>query len=803
MVRGVLWRKLGRELWRARWQYGSVALMVHFGVAFYAGISGLYQSLTRSLDASYAQYRLEHFGITMRGAPVGVVERIRRIEGVAGAEGRLVEPVTIELGKERPRRLMGRLIGIETRRPLQVNQLRLMHGRPLQGELSREALLESKFAEYHGLRPREKITIRWRDEKTELAIAGVVRSPEYVYVVQSKQELLPSEDVFGVLFAPRELVGQLTGQSGRINEVRVLVAEGYNPELVAREVKRLLAAYDPEPPVMRKDQPSYYLLQSAVNELRSYAVFFPALFLSVSVLTLYALLMRLVAQQRHTIGLLRALGYTRAQVLLHYLGGALLTGLIGGLVGVPAAFIVSYFFSEAYLSFLGLPVVVNVPPWTQTGVSMLLALGATLLSGAVPAWQAAQIPPAQALRPESPTVGRVASLDRFIPLLNRARLLYRLPVRNLSRSPRRTVVGVLGVGLGVMMAMLARGIMDSRDVVLALYFEQALSEDLRVGFAQLREASVVNQVRTWRGVERVEGSLELPVKLRRGERVYDALLRAVDPHSPQLRLFTETGEPVALTGLVCGQVVQDRLDLERGDMVYLSLPAELLDEPPRETPVRVHGLVWETIGTVVYMPHDQAQAWLRRQVQAPPNAISSLRVWVQPAYQREVMQRLKQLPGAGAVIVSEEVIQRFARLDAIARQFFYFMMGFGMVIALGVIFSVVTVGVLERRNEAATLLTIGFRRRQVYGLLLSENMLLVTMGVLLGLVLGRIMVSLSIQVIVPSEQAELIAFRPYITWQTYAFTAVLSWLVGLLAQLPALRLITQIDLVAALKERVS
>ncbi|MCS6920057.1 MAG: ABC transporter permease, partial [Fimbriimonadales bacterium] len=148
-------------------------------------------------------------------------------------------------------------------------------------------------------------------------------------------------------------------------------------------------------------------------------------------------------------------------------------------------------------------------------------------------------------------------------------------------------------------------------------------------------------------------------------------------------------------------------------------------------------------------------------------------------------------------------IQRFQRLDAIARQFFYFMMGFGMVIALGVIFSVVTVGVLERRNEAATLLTIGFQRRQVYGLLLSENMLLVTLGVLVGLVLGRIMVSVAIEVIVPSEQAELIAFRPYITWQTYAFTAILSWLVGLLAQLPALQAITQIDLVAALKERVS
>lgn len=803
MVRRALWRKLGRELWRARWQYGAVALMVHFGVAFYAGVSGLYQSLTQSLDASYTQYRLEHFGVTMRGAPESVVERIRRLEGVAGVEGRLVESVAIELGAERPRRLTGRLIGVQTRRPLEVNQLRLLQGCFLQGELSREALLESKFAEYHGLRPRDKLTLRWRETKVELTIAGIFRSPEYIYVLPSKQQLLPSEDVFGVLFAPRELVGALTGQSGRINEVRVYVANGYSPELVAREVKRLLAAYDPEPPVLRKDQPSYYVLESAVNELRAYSVFFPTLFLSVSILTLYTLLMRLVAQQRHIIGVLRALGYTRAQVLLHYLSSALATGLIGGLTGVPAAFLLSGWLSNVYLMFLGLPVIALELPWTQVWSGLALALGATLISGAVPAWQAAQIPPAQALRPEAPTVGRVATLDRFLPLLNRARLMYRLPLRNLSRSPRRTIVGVLGVGLGVMLAMLARGIMDSRDVVLALYFEQVLSEDLRVGFTQLREASVVSQVRSWRGVERVEGSLELPVKLRRGKRTYDALLRAVDPNSPQLRLLTESGEPVALTGLVCGQVVQDRLGLERGDMVYLSLPAELLDETPRETPMRVHGLVWETIGTVVYLPRVQAQAWLRRQILAPPNAINSLRVWVQPEYRAEVMHRLKQLPDAGAVVASEEVIQRFKRLDAIARQFFYFMMGFGMVIALGVIFSVVTVSVLERRNEVATLLTIGFQRRQVYGLLLSENMLLVSLGVLLGLVLGRIMVSVAIQAIVPSEQAELIAFRPYITWQTYAFTAMLSWLVGLLAQLPALRAITQIDLVAALKERVS
>lgn len=802
MVGGALWRKLGRELWQARWQYGTVALMVHLGVVFYAGVRTVYQTLTLSLDASYTQYRLEHFGITLRSAPASIVQRIRRVEGVAGVEGRLVEPVIIELGTERPRRLAGLLVGIETRRLLEVNRLRLITGRPLRGEASREVLLESKFAAYHNLHPRERIRIRWRAQEEILQVVGTVRSPEYIYVLQSKRQVLPSEDVFGVLFAPRELVAQLTDQGGQINEVRVFVAGGYDPELVAREVQRLLTAYDPEPTVWRKDQPSYYVVRSAVEELQAYAVFFPTLFLSVSILILYTQLMRLVMQQRSVIGLLRALGYTRIQVLLHYLGGALVAWLVGGLTAIPATYLTSYWMVQAYLSFLQPPVLQYAFPWGHVAGGLLLALGATLISGAVPGWVASQVPPAQALRGEVPTVGRVTALDKFIPVLNRARLLYRLPVRNLSRSPRRTIVGTLGVGLGVMMAMLARGIMDSRDEVIARYFEQVLSEDVRVGFTQPQSARIVHQVRQWRGVQRVEGVLELPVKLRRGERTYDALLRAVDPDQTPLRLFDESGSPVTPTGLVCGQVVRDRLRLERGDMVYLSLPAEWLDEPPREMPMRVHGLVWETVGTVVYMPRVQALRWLRRQILAPPDAITSLRVWVRSEYTAEVVQRLRQLPNTGAVVARAEILQRFKRLDAIARQFFYFMMGFGMVIALGVIFSVVTVGVLERRSEVATLLTIGFQRKQVYGLLLSEHMLVVTLGVLLGLVLGRVMVSVATQVLVPAEQAELIAFRPYITWQTYAFTAMLGWLVGLLAQVPALRAVARVDLVASLKERI-
>ncbi len=803
MVGGVLWRKIRREMWQTRWLYGAIAAMVALGVMLFAIASSLYRDMYLSYTESFARYRLEDFGVQVRSAPRTVVARIRRLPGVAGAEGRLVETVAIELGSQNPRRLMGRLIGIESGQPLQVNQLRLMEGRFLRGGRDRAILLESKFASYHRLRPHDSIMVLWHGERVRFTIAGLVRSPEYIYVIQSKQQVLPSEDVFGVMFAPLEVVGEITGQSEQINEVRVVVKPGFDRELVAREVEHLLRVYDPEKPVMREDQPSYFLLESSTRILRTYSVLFPMLFLGVSVLTLYTLQMRVVLQQRAVIGLLRALGYTRRQVLGHYLSMALVPGFVGGLLGVGAGAGLSGWLSRGYMGFLALPVERVEPPLASAVGGMLLALGATLAGGVLPAWQASRVPPAQALRPPPPPTGRVLMLDQWIPFLRRARLVYRLPVRNLARAPRRTLVGILGTAVGVMLAMLARGILDSRETVIAEYLNQALSEDLRVGFTHFQGWGVVERVRGWRGVLKAEGALELPVRLRRGTAEYDALLKGVEADSPHLQLHNEQGEPVALSpnGFLCGQVVQQKLGLEVGDSVVLSLPAEFSDADTHEHPVRVTGLVWETIGTMVYMPRSRVRQLFRRELLLPPDAINSLRVWVAPGYRREVIQRLEQLPEVGAVAVRSDLVSRMETLNAVARRFLAFMMVFGWVLAFSVIVSIVTVSVLERRNEVATLLTIGFSRRQAHGLVLAENTLLLTVGTLLGLLLGRGMVALFIAIVASPEQMELIAFRAHIYPHTYLIAGLGGWTIGMLAQLPAFRILARVDLVASLKER--
>ncbi len=803
MVGTMLFRKLAREVWRSKAHYFALAITVGLGVAFYAVATALYRNLQRSYALSQERLRMEHFGIALRSAPASVVSRVRTIEGVDGVEGRLIEDLAVEIGTVNPRRLAGRIIGIQTERPLEVNQLLVVEGRGLSQASRRELLLESKFAQYHRLRPGDTLTLLWRGERVRFRIVGLVRSPELIYVVPSKEQILPSEDVFGVMFASREVVGELIGQSGTINEVKVTVRDGYDAKQVARLVRHSLLVYGAEKPVMLEDQPSHAFFVQSLQELETYATLFPVMFLGTSMLVLYTLLARWVHQQRHLIGLLRALGYSSFQVLSHYLAMAFIPALLGGVLGAVVTLWAGSWLSRFYMSFLAFPYEVVEPPWRAIGAGTLLGMLTCVGAGFQPAWQASRIPPAVALRPPAPSIGRLKPIDQWIPILRHAKLFVRLPVRNLMRSPRRTLTGTLGIACGVMLAMLARGILDSQNVAMERYLQQVLKEDLRLVFLRPQPATIASRVRGWAGVQWAEGVLELPVKLRKGNIEYETTLRGLEPYSPLLSLADEQGNPALLSeqGIVCGQVVQQKLKLEQGDVIWVELPATEGDQRPRAHPVRVSGFVWETLGGVVYMPRKQVGALFHRELDLPLNAINSIRLTVHSDYREQVVRQLKQLPESGVVVVREDVLERLEALLQIARRFILVMMSFGFVLASAVVFSVVTLSVLERRNEVATLLTIGFGKRQVMGLLVAESILVVLMGIMVGLPLGRGFVSLFIQMASTPEQMELFAFRTYVFPTTYLLSAFGVFGVSLVSLVPAIRSMLQIDLVSALKER--
>lgn len=100
-----------------------------------------------------------------------------------------------------------------------------------------------------------------------------------------------------------------------------------------------------------------------------------------------------VAERTREIGLMKALGFTKKDVLALFIIESMIVGLIGGILGVTmgvaAALLVN--------SYLELP---NIFPAGQIAIGFVVAVGVGLIAGVYPANKAARMDPVEALRKE-------------------------------------------------------------------------------------------------------------------------------------------------------------------------------------------------------------------------------------------------------------------------------------------------------------------------------------------------------------------------------------------------------------------
>jgi lipoprotein-releasing system permease protein len=120
--------------------------------------------------------------------------------------------------------------------------------------------------------------------------------------------------------------------------------------------------------------------------------------LIVVVLGIASVLVVSVVQKRREIGILRAMGATRGQVLRVFLVQGAVVGAFGSLLGVVLAVALIWLFTHFVRGSDGLPLfAITLPVKTAVQVA-LLATVCGVLAAVAPARRAAQLDPAQAIR---------------------------------------------------------------------------------------------------------------------------------------------------------------------------------------------------------------------------------------------------------------------------------------------------------------------------------------------------------------------------------------------------------------------
>ncbi len=103
-----------------------------------------------------------------------------------------------------------------------------------------------------------------------------------------------------------------------------------------------------------------------------------------------------VVERTKEIGILKAIGWTNSDIMKQVFLESLLHGLVGGIIGVVIGYLVTFLVPQlGLLSTQNL--VLAVSPFVGL-LGLTLSVGGGILAGAFPAWHAAKMQPAEALR---------------------------------------------------------------------------------------------------------------------------------------------------------------------------------------------------------------------------------------------------------------------------------------------------------------------------------------------------------------------------------------------------------------------
>jgi putative ABC transport system permease protein len=787
----VLNRKLARHLRQSWGQVLAITAVLACGSATYICFSSVHRNLLLTRDTYYAQYRFADFFIMLEEAPLRSVLKVENLPGVRAVRGRIVKDVNLDLPNvDEPR--VGRIISMPDWPEPVINDICLMSGRYFSEGAQDEAIVCKSFADANRLALGERIQASIDNRKYSLKIVGTALSPEYVYMIRSAAEFVPSPEHFGVLWVPKSLAENALNMQDACNEA-VGLLDGSKPvEEVLDSAEKILEPYGVYAKVKRYDQISNRFLSDEISGIRVQMRVTPAIFMGIAALALLVLLNRMVTNERTEIGLFKAYGYSTWAVSVYYLKFAVILGAIGGIAGCVLGLWIAKGLVSIYVGFFQFPILrARVYPHILAQATAI-CLACALIGALAAVRKAATIQPAQAMRVAAPRYGYRTLIERIPVLWRMLSFTWKMVIRNVSRYRWRAFASVLGITVSAGLLVVGFFFQDAMDFIIRTQYQDIERQDLRVSLTTERNKKALYDLAHFAGVRRVEPVLLYPFRIRKEWREKDMAITGL-PHDAQLfRVLDENRRPVRIEGpgIVLSDQVAKRLAVGPGDKVTVK---PLMGRVTKEHDVLVRQVVRQYLGISAYMDLDEASRLLDE-----PFVMNAGLIRVQAGKERDLSKAFKDVPGiTSSEIKSDAVASMKATLEQTNSIVNTFLVGFSGVIAFAIIYNTTLVSLMERQRELASLRVLGFSIAEVGAIMYKENAVLSMVGIGLGIPVGMLLSKLIISV----YDTELFQIPFHIEPFTYVrmILAISSFV--LLANLAVRRRIRALDMVEVLKTR--
>jgi len=628
------------------------------------------------------------------------------LDGIARVERRLILPGIVRAPGKTPLTVI--MTFLEAPEPA-IHSFKFLAGRPFQADELDAAVIDVSLARYHGYRVGDLLDIKVGEANYPRRVVGIVLTPEYFVSTSNPTYFIPEKGSLGFVFGNSNSISDTLGFS-LVNDLVFLFRDGADPSAAKQRVLTRLKKLNIDQVTPRERHFSYQYVQTQFEGVR---VFIPAMVAVLMALTFIVIAVnvsRMVAAERREIGALMALGYEPWRLVRSYLEASLVLGLIGAVLGLALSFWIRDLFATTSANSMGMPEIRMTSDVATMLRGMVYEIAVALAATAVPVLRLVSLPPQRVIR-ELPALtsrsllgGRVASA-----LLERLAVSYRYALRNLGRQRVRTTVTLASIALALGVATAYRLSLGSLDATLGTWLQND-RWDLAVDFLYPVLPERIQELQALPSVTRAEPFLSCYVQIHAGGRVDDSTMIGIDPDSRLItsnvvegRSFRAGPEREA----VLTRELARRLRLSVGDVFEVEVMTLLF-------PVRLVGLSWAAVAGLSIVPLNVAQEACQLPGRASGAHIQAA------AGSSSLAARLYDLDFVGKVLAKGNLLEQINKVLSVMIVVLDLATFVSLFVATLVILTSINLSVLENERDFATLQALGYGRRLIAKIVLTE-----------------------------------------------------------------------------------
>lgn len=743
----ILCKKMLRDLWVHKVSFTAIFFMMGMGSFIFSGISAEYHGMELSSSQFQKDNNMADAWIYGMDIPV---DQLKQHEHLTLQENMLLK------AKQRE---MDASLDVHVIKENRISKMLITKGEPLSSSVD-GIWIDAEFAKAHDLKLQDTFSFEINGTTFTKTIIGFGYASDAVYQV-NEGELLANHEKNGYLY----IYANHIDLPFNVNEVTILTDQSDIKQVLLDQMDHFQGTI-----LLKEQHPSYSMLNDEITQHKEIGLIFALSFLFIAILVSITTIHRLMHSQRTQIGILKALGFSRRKLYLHYISHC--TGI------TLAASFLGCFLGQWILPSLILPMIKDMYSLPELSghplaFTYLLPLACSLLSALISYLVCRSYLHTSASEILSGRCSIKRSHQHALPAIcHRLSFASKWNLRDMMRNPLRSFVTLAGVCGCTALLFSAMGLSSTMTHLSKWTYDTLETYDCKITGSFEDETKKAAWIKDMQADEFMEGSVELSVQDHKKD---VSLTSFSDQRYLNQALSLNTLIKLDDTGIAVSKKIADELGIQKGDSLSWRLAGSA---------------TWhaDTVIAITRTPLAQGITMSKAHLEKKGAAfMTTSLIGKKPPYSLQdasissIQYREDLNAGMDTLLEATTVLIMIFFLAAV---------GLGSVI----LYNLGTLSYLERYRELATMKVLGFRDERIRKILIQQNIWLTGGGILCGLICGYGLLLFMMSTI--QDTMDILIYVPSRIYLIAIFgTLLLSSLISLMVS----RKIRWLNMVEALK----